>query len=91
LTVNTTTSAALHFNCRPLFPAPALAVALCFLGWKKRRGVQIMLLLAVSVIGLSLFNGCGGSSKAPPVPSTVTVTATSGALQQNATFSLMVQ
>ena len=91
LTVNTTTaSAALHFNSGPLFPGSALAVALCFLGWKKRRGVQLMLLLAVSVIGLALFNGCGGSSRTP-VTSTVTVTAASGTLQQTATFSLTVK
>jgi len=91
LTVNTTTaSAALHFNSGPLFPGSALAVALCFLGWKKRRGVQLMLLLAVSVIGLVLFNGCDGSSRTP-VTSTVTVTAASGTLQQTATFSLTVK
>jgi large repetitive protein len=51
-------------NPSPLFPrgAAMLAVALCFLGSRKRRCPQIVLLLAVSAIGLSLFTGCGSSS-----------------------------
>lgn len=103
LTVTTsTTSAAVHPNSNPLFPGAALAAALCFLGWKKRRRVQLFLLLAVSFIGLSLVTGCGGASSLststnpppPPVTSTVSVTGTSGAgsnaLQNSATFSLTI-
>jgi hypothetical protein len=92
LTVTTSaTGAALHRNSIPLFPGSALAVALCCFGWKKRRRLQMLVLLAVSVAGLSLLTGCGGSS-APvqPVTSTITVTATSGSLSHSTTFSLTV-
>jgi hypothetical protein len=86
------TSAALHRDSNSLFPGSALAVALCFFGWRKRRYAPFVMLLAVSVLGLTLFTGCGGSSPAPQsTTSTVTVTATSGSLQHSATFSLTVQ
>jgi hypothetical protein len=83
-------------NGRPLFPEAALAGVLCCLGWKKRRRWQILLVLAVSVLGLGLLNGCNsgaslaGPSSPPPSTSTITVTATSGTLQKSATFSLTV-
>jgi N-acetylneuraminic acid mutarotase len=91
LTVSTlSTTAALHSNGRPLLPGSVLAVVLCCLGWKRRRRLQVLLLLAVSVAGLSLFNGCGGKASSQPTTSTVTVTATSGSLQHTAILSLMV-
>jgi hypothetical protein len=95
LTVTTAaTTAALHRNGRPLFPIAALAVVLCCFGWKKRRRLSMLVLLAVSVASMSLLNGCGASSiivsDPPPVTSTVTVTATSGSLSHTATFSLTV-
>jgi hypothetical protein len=97
LTVTTAaTSASLHRNRQPLFPAAALAGALCLIGFRKRRSLQLMLLLGVSVAGFGLLSGCGGgssgsrSSEPPPVISTVTVTATSGSLVHTATFSLTV-
>ncbi len=99
LTVTTSaTTAAVRPNSNPLFPGATLAAALCLLGWKKRRKVQLLILLAVSVIGLSLFTGCGGggsSSTPPPVTATVTVTGTSGSgasqVQHTATFRLTVK
>ena len=63
-------------NSFPLLPGGAtLAVALCFLGLRKRRRLQILFLLAVSVIGLGLFTGCGTPGVLPDTV-TVTVTAT---------------
>ena len=97
LTVTTAaTSASLHRNRQPLFPAVALAGALCLIGFRKRGSLQFMFLLGLSVAGFGLLSGCGGgssgsgSSKPPPVISTVTVTATSGSLVHTATFSLTV-
>jgi hypothetical protein len=87
------TTAAVHHGSRPLFPLATLAVAICFLGFRKRKSLQLLLLLAVSLAGLSLFSGCGGSASMKSVAatqSTVTVTATSGKLQQSATFTLSV-
>jgi N-acetylneuraminic acid mutarotase len=92
LTVTTSaTAAAVNRNGWPLLPGSALAVAFCCFGWKKQRRLKVLVLLAVSVAGLSLFTGCGGSS-APvqPVTSMVTVNATGGSAQYTATFSLTV-
>ena len=58
----------------PLLPGGAtLAVALCCFGFKKRRGLMLVVLLGASVIGLTLFTGCGTPGS---VPNTVTVTIT---------------
>ena len=83
-------SAAVRYNSRPLLPGTTLALALCFFGWRKRRGVQILLVLAIGVFGFSLLSGCSTSPKLSSM-STVTVTATSGSLQQTATLSLTIQ
>ena len=95
LTTSAATTAALHRNSRPLFPAATLALVLCCVGWKKRRRVQMILLLAVSVFGLSLLASCSAAPAGPPVipnpvTSTVTVTATAGSIQHTTSFSLTV-
>jgi hypothetical protein len=98
LTVTTSAaSAALHRASRPLFPGTALAVAICCIGWRKRRRLDMLFLLAVSAAGLSLLSACGGGGTSgggmppvQPVTSTVTVTAASGSLQQSTTFALTV-
>jgi hypothetical protein len=95
VTASATTTAALQRNSRPLFPAATLALVLCCLGWKKRRRVQMMLLLALSVFGLSLLTSCSAAPAGPPtipdpVTSTVSVTATAGSIQHTTSFSLTV-
>ncbi|MGD1106386.1 MAG: chitobiase/beta-hexosaminidase C-terminal domain-containing protein [Terracidiphilus sp.] len=95
VTTSATTTAALQRNSRPLFPAAALALVLCGLGWKKRRRLQTMLLLAVSVFGLSLLTSCSAAPAGPPivldpVTSTVSVTATAGSIQHTTSFLLTV-
>jgi hypothetical protein len=98
LTVATSaTTATLGHSPRPFLPEAALAALLCGFGWKRRRGMQWLMLLAVCFVGLGLLSGCGGSSAGTstpppvqPVTSTVTVTATSGALSHTATFALTV-
>jgi hypothetical protein len=95
VTVTTTaTSAMLHGNRQPLFPEAAFAVAICFIGFRKRNGLRLLLLLGVSLTGLGLLSACGSSNSGPtgpqPVTSTVTVTATSGSLVHTTTFSITV-
>jgi N-acetylneuraminic acid mutarotase len=103
LTVTTSaTSAALHRNSLPWLPGSALAAALWRLGWKRRRRLHMIALLAVSMVGLGLLTSCGGGgsgsgssggsggSTRQPVTSTVTVTGTSGSLSHSTTFTLMV-
>jgi sugar lactone lactonase YvrE len=95
LSINpSSTAAAIHRDTRPLFPAATLAVALCFLGFRKRRGLQLLLLIVISVAGLSMFSGCGGSSSSSTTKATTTtatVTATSGAVKQSTTFTIIVE
>jgi N-acetylneuraminic acid mutarotase len=91
-------TAVLNRNSNPLLPGSALAVALCCIGWKKRR-LAMLLLLAVSIAGLGLLSGCGsggsgsggsGGGGTQPVISTITVTATSGSLTHTTTLTLTV-
>ena len=74
------------------FPGGAtLAIALCFLGYKKRRHFPTLLILATAVIGVTALTGCGGSSKPKATTTTVTVVATSGAIQQTVPLSITIQ
>ena len=62
LTVYTTASSATHRQkSSPFAPGAALAVALCFFGFKKQRRLQLILILAASITSLSLLNGCSSS------------------------------
>ena len=97
LTVTTGTSAA-NRDSRPFLPGATLTFALCLLGWRKHRSVQLLLVLTISFAGLSLLSACGGgssgggsSSTPPPTTSTVTITATSGAVQNTTSFALTVK
>ena len=96
LTVTTGTTAT-NQDSRPLVPGATLAFTLCLLGWRKRRSVQLLLVLTVSFAGLSLLSACGGgssggsSSPPPPSTSTVTITATSGAVQNTTSLTLTVK
>ena len=78
LTIRAGQNASLHHGSFPLLPGVAtLAVALCFFGFKKRRRLQLIVLLAASVIGLSLFTGCSTTvSMSEPVTVKVTITGT---------------
>jgi hypothetical protein len=58
-------------------------------GIRSRRG-RLLALLAVSFVGLSVLSACGGSGSHHSVSSTVTVTATSGSIQQSVAISLTV-
>ncbi len=92
LTVTSATATALGNHSNPLFPAGAtLAAALCFFGFRKRRNLKLLVLVAVSFVGLGLFTGCNhtyNGSVPPPITETVVVTATSGSYQQTASFQL---
>jgi hypothetical protein len=95
------TAAVVRQDFRPLFPA-TLAVALCFLGFKKRNRLTMLVLLVVLFAGLGLVSGCGGSSTTSttkPVTSTATITATpaaglagaSGSVQSSSTLTVTVE
>lgn len=92
LTITTgSASAAAHPNSGGFLPEATVALALCLIGWKRRR--NFLSLSVLFVAGVLLFSGCGGSASNPtptPVTSTVTVTATSGSIQQTITVLLTV-
>jgi hypothetical protein len=75
VTISTGQVATLRHRSNPLVPETTLALALCFFGFRKRRGVQILLLAVISVLGVSMLSGCGSSGPGTST-STVTVTAT---------------
>jgi sugar lactone lactonase YvrE len=95
------TAALVRHDFRPFFPA-TLAVALCFLGFKKRNRLYMLVLLAVIFAGLGFVSGCGGTSSSStpaPVTSTATITATpatglagaSGSVTSSATVSITLE
>jgi hypothetical protein len=76
--------------------APALAaLGLFFMpGKRRRRWVTMAVLLLTSFGAVTAMTGCGGGFAIPKAPTqtyTVTVTATSGAIQQTTTVTLTVQ
>jgi hypothetical protein len=92
--VTAATTATNHSQDLPGAPMSCFALAaVCFLGWKGRRTTRRLLLLAISAVTLSVFCGCSGSSSSAkqPTQSTVTVTATSGTLQQATTITITVE
>jgi sugar lactone lactonase YvrE len=102
LTVTPPASAAVvHQDFKPLFPA-TLAVALCFLGFKRRNRLYMLALLVVLFAGLGFISGCGGTTSGTTtkaVTSTATITATpaaglagaSGSVKSSATLTVVVQ
>jgi hypothetical protein len=88
LTINTSMkTATLNRNSNPLLPGSMLAATLCFYGWKRRRGLSV--LIALLAVGLSTCTGCGVSmplSPSQPVISTVSITATAGNQQSVTTM-----
>ncbi len=102
LTVTPPTTAALvRHDKRPFLPITALAVALCFFGFRKRTRLQFLVLAVIGLATLGAFSGCGGSSSTPSVKSTTssaTITVSesgmagaSGTVQQTATLSVTVE
>jgi len=87
---------ALGRDGRSMSPWAVLAgVLCCFSGWRKKRRMKIILLLAISLIGLGLLSGCSTMNTVSPtqslsrsLSSPITVTATSGLLQHSTLLTL---
>jgi N-acetylneuraminic acid mutarotase len=82
---------------RPFVPATGLAIATCFFVWRRRRAIGGALLV-VLLAGAMFLTGCGGGSTGGGGGGggggslqsyTVTVTATSGTIQQSASVTLI--
>jgi hypothetical protein len=76
-------------NSEPLFPKLIPVLVLSIL-WPRRWRRRFVVLLAISLAGLSFLSACGGSGTHQPGASTVTVTATSGSIHQTVAISLTV-
>jgi len=91
LTIAESGSAALQHRSSPFFPAGAtLAIAVCFLGWKKRRSLGLALVLIAAAIGAVQLTGCSSNSTAKTTNSNVVVTAASGSVTQTVQISVTV-
>jgi hypothetical protein len=77
ITVPSATTADLHRGPSPLFAGTMLAVVLWLGGFRKRCRLQLLLLLALSAIGTSIFTGCATTSSSKSTSSQIVVTATS--------------
>ena len=91
LILDASPSMALRRGPTPFIPVVA-AFLLCAIGFRRRRGIHLAILIAGLVLGQLALNGCGGSQGkiVPLVSSTVTVTATAGTMQQSAILSVTV-
>jgi N-acetylneuraminic acid mutarotase len=86
-------AAALHRDPRPFVPGTGLGLAACLLGWKRRRGLRLLLLAVVAAAAIGVLSGCNAAllDFSAPTTSQVTVTATSGSIQQSAAVALTVK
>lgn len=87
VTISTGQVATLRHRGNSLLPEATLALAVCFFGFRRRRGIQIVLLVVMSVLGVGLVAGCGSSGPGTTT-STVTVTATAGSISSKTTVSV---
>ena len=85
-------SSSAHTHPGPMLPAATLALALCLFGLRKRRGAKIALLMLIGAMGFNVLSGCSGSTTPAVASSTnvITVTATSGTIQQSGTLTLTI-
>ncbi len=95
LTISKTSNTASQQSQSPFIPGSMFAVAFCFIGWKKRRRLQMLALLIVGAAGILAMNGCGGATfksttSSSGTTSMVTITATSGAIEHSTTVSVTV-
>jgi hypothetical protein len=83
-------SALLQKGTNPFLPGGATlaAIAFCFLGWKKRRGLLLALVLIVGAIAVGQLSGCGGPSSKT---GTVAIAATGGGTTVTTTVNVVVK
>lgn len=96
LTVTSTAAArGGRYGPAPLLPGVAFGICLFLVDGRKRRlGLQLLLAL-LTLLGMGWIAACGGGAgggqTTQPIQATVTVTATSGTLQQSSSFVLTIE
>lgn len=90
LTITSTqTASAVHRN--PLLPEISFALALCCLGFRRRRSGRLVLTLALALLGVGMVSGCASGTSTTTTTGSVTVTGTSGSTTQTATLAITIQ
>jgi len=80
-----------HSERRPFVPVAALALALFFGGFRKRKRLTMVMLVILSAVGASMMTGCTSSLvQGATHTSTFTLTATSGTVVHTYTITLNV-
>lgn len=94
------TAAVVSPNSRQFIPMTALAVAICFLGFKKRSRLHLLMLAVFATIAMGAISACGGTTTKTTTTTTssatITVAATgmagaSGTVQQTVTLTVIVE
>ncbi len=89
LTVTKSATAALHNGPNPFLPGGVtFALALGFLGWKKRRGILLLAVLLASVVCLTQLTACGSNNG---TTTAMSVTATGGGVTQTLPVTITVK
>ena len=90
LTLSASAQAQLERKGQPWIPGSTLALASCFLLWRRRRSWRLISILVVA-LGAVILSGCAEVLPySVPETLTVSVTGTSGTMQQAATVTLTV-
>ncbi|HEY0306559.1 MAG TPA: hypothetical protein VGB94_00210, partial [Acidobacteriaceae bacterium] len=88
----TTSGASLRRGPGYFMPIAAFAFAGCLFGFRKRRHLRSLLVVALALVGLGMATGCGANSQpAAGTPTTVTLFAVSGELKVSTTFTLTLR
>lgn len=91
LTLTESNTAALQHRSNPFLPEGAtFAIAVCFLGWKKRRALVLTLVLIAGAFGVAQLTGCNSNSSAKATTSNVVVSAASGKVTQTIQIAVTV-
>jgi hypothetical protein len=99
LMISTTSTAALQPDLLRWIPVTSLAAVFGVWGFRRRRPFALILIAVGSALSLASLSACGGGGGSgagggggtqPPVTSTITITGSSGSLQNSATLSLTV-
>ena len=88
VTAPTTISAVQH-RSNPLLPETTLAIALCMLGWRKRRSARIGLFVATAALCIGMMTGCGGTTGNQS--SLITVAISGDSVRYTPSFTLVVE
>ena len=89
LTLSKSASASLDNRPNPFVPAGAtLAIAVCFLGWKKRRALLLTLVLIAGAFGAMQLTGCNNSTSTTSV---MQVIASGGGISQTTLISVTLK